>query len=55
MVLKVFTNLRRIVPNLRRIGLLSDRVRPYYDQLGLLVWEQGKAAPDLTAADLLAA
>lgn len=46
---------RRIVPNLRRIGLLSDRVRPYYDQLGLLVWEQEKAAPDLTAADLLAA
>ncbi len=46
---------RRIVPNLRRIGLLSDRVRPYYAQMGLLVWENDKAAPDLTAADLLAA
>lgn len=49
------TMFRRIVPNLSRIGLLTDRVRPYYAQMGLLVWENEKAAPDLTAADLLAA
>ena len=46
---------RRIVPNLKRIGLLSDRIRPHYAKMGLLVWEGGKAAPDLSADDLLAA
>lgn len=44
---------RRIVPNLKRIGLLSPRIRPHYEALGLLAWEHGKAAPDLEAADLL--
>ncbi len=47
------TMFKRIIPNLKRIGLLSDRVRPRYEALGLLRWERGKAAPDLTAADLL--
>jgi hypothetical protein len=46
---------RRIVPNLKRIGLLSDRIRPYYEELGLLVWEHEKAAPEIDAGDLLAA
>lgn len=46
---------RRIIPNLKRIGLLSDRVRPFYAELGLLEWENGKAAPDLTARELLEA
>lgn len=45
---------RRIVPNLKRIGLLSERVRPHYRALGLLVYEEEKPAPELTAADLLA-
>ncbi len=44
---------KRIVPNLERIGLLSDRIRPRYEELGLLRFEHGKAAPDLTAQDLL--
>lgn len=44
---------RRIVPNLKRSGLLSDRIRPRYAELGLLRWESEKSAPDLTAADLL--
>ncbi len=44
---------KRIIPNLKRIGLLSDRIRPKYEQLGLLVWENGKAAPELTSIDLL--
>ena len=44
---------RRIIPNLKRIGLLTDRVRPHYAQYGLLEFENGRAAPELTAQDLL--
>jgi hypothetical protein len=47
------TMFRRIIPNLKTIGLLSPRIRPRYDALGLLAYEDGRAAPDLTAADLL--
>ena len=43
----------RLIPNLKRIGLLSDRIRPRYEALGLLEFEHGKAATELTAADLL--
>ena len=45
---------KRIIPNLKRIGLLSERIRPRYDELGLLVYEEGRPAPELTAEDLLA-
>jgi hypothetical protein len=47
------TMFKRIIPNLKRIGLLSDRVRPHYEQYGLLDYEHGRAAPDLTAQELL--
>jgi hypothetical protein len=47
------TMFKRIIPNLKRIGLLSDRVRPHYQNLGLLAFEHGKAAHELTAEDLL--
>jgi hypothetical protein len=47
------TMFKRVIPNLKRIGLLSDRVRPRYAELGLLGYEHGRAAPDLEAADLL--
>lgn len=47
------TMFKRIIPNLKRIGLLSDRIRPHYAQLGLLAFENGKSAPELTAEDLL--
>jgi hypothetical protein len=47
------TMFKRIVPNLKRIGLLSDRIRPRYEREGMLAYEDGKAAPDLTAEDLL--
>lgn len=47
------TMFKRIIPNLKRIGLLSDRVRPRYEALGLLAFEHGRAASDLTARDLL--
>jgi len=44
---------KRIVPNLKKIGLLSDRIRPRYDSIGLLKYESGKSAMELTALDLL--
>ncbi len=47
------TMFKRIIPNLRRIGLLSERVRPRYAELGLLEYEAGRAAPELTAQDLI--
>ena len=43
---------KRVVPNLERIGLLSDRILPRYEEAGLLACEHGRAAPDLTAEDL---
>jgi hypothetical protein len=45
---------RRIVPNLKRIGLMPERLRGHYQEIGLLAYEDLPAAPDLTAADLLA-
>lgn len=47
------TMFRRIVPNLRRVGLLGERVQPRYAELGLLGYRAGKSAPELTAQDLL--
>jgi hypothetical protein len=47
------TMFKRVVPNLKRIGLLSPRIRPRYEALGLLAFENLKSAPDLTAKDLL--
>ncbi len=47
------TMFKRVIPNLKRIGLLSDRIRPKYAELGLLQYESGRAAPELTAVDLL--
>jgi len=47
------TMFKRIIPNLKRIGLLTDRVRPHYERYGLLAYEHGRAAPDLTVQDLL--
>ena len=44
---------RRIIPNLKAIGMLSDRMRPLYEEIGLLKYEHGKAADQLTAEDLL--
>ena len=49
------TIFRRIIPNLARIGLLTDRIKHHYAAIGLLVYENDKAAPDLEVADLLTA
>ncbi len=37
----------RVIPNLRRIGLLSDRMRPHYERLGLLGFANARAADEL--------
>lgn len=42
-----------IVPNLKRIGMLSERIRPRYEKTGLLQYESGKPATELTATELL--
>jgi len=47
------TLFRRIIPNLKRINLLSSRIRPHYEKLGVLKWAGGKAAPDLTVKELI--
>lgn len=47
------TMFRRLVPNLKRINLMSDRIRPHYAALGLLEFEHEKAAPDLSAGELI--
>jgi hypothetical protein len=44
---------KRLIPNLKKINLLSDRVRPHYESLGLLQFENEKSAPELTTKDLL--
>ena len=44
---------RRIMPNLRRLGLMSPRVERHYANLGLLDLSYGKAAPDLSAEEML--
>ncbi len=43
----------RLVPNLRAIGLLSDRVRPRYEAAGLARYFDGAAADVLTGAGML--
>jgi len=43
----------RLIPNLKKIGLLSDRIRPHYEKFGLLQYETGKAANELTTEELL--
>lgn len=45
----------RLIPNLKAIGLLSDRIKPKYEQLGLLRYEGGKAADQISLNELLAA
>ncbi|MCC6874354.1 MAG: ferritin-like domain-containing protein [Sandaracinaceae bacterium] len=43
----------RMVPNLREIGLLSDRIRPHYARVGLEKYFGGLAAPELTGDRML--
>ena len=43
---------QRIVPNLSRIGLLTDSVRGKFDKLGLLEYEDAQSDIDIDWADL---
>lgn len=43
----------RLIPNLKAIGLLTDRIKPKYESLGLLRYEDGKAADQISLAELL--
>ncbi|MBZ4419856.1 ferritin-like domain-containing protein [Myxococcus sp. RHST-1-4] len=43
----------RLVPNLREIGLLTPRVMPRYEAVGLMKYFHGAAADQLTAEQLL--
>ncbi len=46
------TMFSRMVPNLREIGLLSPRIRPHYERVGLARYFGGRAADTLSADDL---
>ena len=46
-------SLSRLVPNLRAIGLMSERILPYYEKVGLLEYFDGAAADQLTAEQML--
>lgn len=43
----------RLVPNLRHIGLLSDRMIEHYDKAGLWQFAQGASAAELSGEELL--
>jgi hypothetical protein len=53
-ITKMFQKLlfQRIVPNLSRIGLLTDSVRGKFDKLGLLEYEDAQSDIDVDWADL---
>ncbi len=42
----------RIIPNLRRIGLLTDKVRPLFEELGILAYENMADDGDIDWAEL---
>lgn len=47
------TMFRRLVPNLRDIGLLSDRIIPHYNAAGLGKYMAGKSARELSESEVL--
>lgn len=53
-ITKMFQKLlfQRVVPNLSRIGLLTDSVRDKFDKLGLLQYEDAQSDYDVDWADL---
>jgi hypothetical protein len=44
----------RLVPNLREIGLLSDRIMPHYERVGLMKYFQGPSAMELSGERMIA-
>ena len=51
---QMFRNLMfmRVMPNLRRIGLLTDSVRPLFEKLGMLEYENLRDDGDIDWAEL---
>ena len=51
---QMFRNLMfmRVMPNLRRIGLLTDSVRPLFERLGMLEYENLRDDGDIDWAEL---
>lgn len=45
---------QRMVPNLREIGLLSERIQPHYARVGLMRYFGGLAAPQITGDQMIA-
>lgn len=45
---------RRLVPNLRAIGLMSDRIKPHYDRVGLMKYFHERSADELSGDEMLA-
>ncbi|MGE0326966.1 MAG: hypothetical protein AB7S68_31875, partial [Polyangiaceae bacterium] len=43
----------RLVPNLREIGLLSPRIMPHYERVGLAQYFNGASADELSAEQLI--
>ena len=48
------TMMTRLVPNIRDIGLLTQRIRPYYVKSGMGQYFGGLAAPELTGEQMIA-
>lgn len=47
------TMFSRLVPNLREIGLLTDRILPHYKRVGLAQYMNGRSATQIEAEDLV--
>jgi hypothetical protein len=45
---------QRLVPNLREIGLLTDRIKPHYHRAGLAKYFEGAAAPEISGDSMIA-
>ena len=48
------TLFQRLVPNLREIGLLTDRIKPHYERVGLMQYFDGRAADAITGDQMIA-
>ena len=45
---------KRLIPNLREIGLMSDRIKPHYQRAGLMEYYDGASANQLSGHQLIA-
>jgi len=45
---------RLMIPNLKKLGLFTERIRPRYEKMGILNFENGPAMADMTNEEILA-